>query len=44
MVNEPYTELKKVCPGVGEGEEATHFLLSEQIKADKELSNRVKHL
>lgn len=40
MVNEPYKTLKEFCPGVGEGEETTHFLLSEQIKADKELCNR----
>lgn len=40
MVNESYKELKAYCPGIGEGEEVTHHLLNEQIKADVELCNQ----
>ena len=42
MVQGTYEELKNYCPGVGVGEEHTHALLAEQIKADEELCNQAK--
>ncbi len=43
MTEAPWKALKEFCPGIDKGEPTTHFLLSEQIKADKELKNRVVH-
>lgn len=40
MVNTSYESLKEFCPGIGVGPEVTHHLLSEQVKADKELCNQ----
>lgn len=38
MTEIKYSSLREFCPGIGEGEEATHKLLSDQIEADKELA------
>ncbi len=39
MVKGQYAQLKKLCPGVGKGDDHNHALLVEQTEADKELCN-----